>query len=1199
MKKLLLILLCTPMIGFGQACNSPNNIFVSDTTYSSFSVNFDVVVNADYYRIKYRKVGSGTNWILVHIGSDTSITINNLDIATSYEYKIRTYCNSGTNSSWSSTYQITTLHIYGCIDDRALNYNPFATLDNGDCNFSCLKNNWARNISNVDYNSVNFINTDLIISYNFLQSGTEFMDSLIFFNGGVGGNQGLMIGSINSKSEKNWILSTNNFNISSMGGITKIASLKTYNDNIYLSILSNLSSFTFGNQLISGMVDDGGSGVLSKIRNGNVEYMQNISQEAGFFIGAIDESQNIFIHGSNYASLLNINHSLPWGSNDPDYYYLQKLDSTGILQFTKYLISSNLSGYAQSYSSSIPQINNSVYLSLLLTNWSSNDICLWSESTYVDTLDLVNFNQVSSLNNYLVTLKFSTSGTFLDYYDNSSVRTPNQVFTNNLLNITGDTIFELDTTNLNIIGTHIYPGLINIQIEDDQMILTVGSEMLLVDTNFITIDTIDVVGFYNDGAVYIHNDGGLIGDTVITATGLNMAKYDIYPINPNQEPVTCINWTNGSVNVNPTLGIPPYSYNWNTGDTTAQIDQLGIGIYSVTVTDSIGCINTDSIQIQVDVAPSDSMNPEICYVTVDVNTGYNKIILSPLESPLTSQYIIYKEGSATLYTPMDTIDANTLEYVDTNSNPTIQANRYKVSAIDACGNISNTSDHHKTVHLTMNSGTNGEVNLIWNLYEGYQVSDYLIYRGNSASNMNMIATISGNLSSFTDQTPPTGSLEYQIRAIGQICNSIPNALILPDTLESNVITHVNQLNMNVSIASADPSCPNCSDGYAIANAYGGLPPYSYVWTNGNSGAFLNNLSAGTYTVFAFDNAGNQATESVTLGSTLIISGCTDPTANNYDPTATIDDGSCTYPSICTEPTPTGLFVSNIVHNRVTINWDNMNDANCTVDQYRIKYREVGTNSWSQKNMGTPLGSCTWACNKTDKLILGLNPGTTYEYQIKAWYCGAENSSWSDLNTFTTLDACPNIGNLTVSTPNSTKATFNWDASNGNYEFVRIKSRVDSISNPSNADWFNVGGAGVSYPTFTKNKNNLTPGETYRAQARTWCDPNGGPYKSDTWTPLVYWTQPTIRIDGGESIVNLEVYPNPSKDVFNISFTSESIQDLRVRVISIVGEELMIEDLQQFIGEYTKKVSLNENAKGIYFLEIETKDGIINKKLILQ
>jgi len=666
----------------------------------------------------------------------------------------------------------------------------------------------------------------------------------------------------------------------------------------------------------------------------------------------------------------------------------------------------------------------------------------------------------------------------------------------------------------------------------------------------------------------------------------------------SQSPVSCSGWNDGTVSANVSGGTPPYNYSWSTGDTTSQIDNLTEGMYIITISDGV-CSFTDSITVELSTAPADSMHPEICYVSVD-NTGFNRVVLSPLENPLTSQYVIYREYGANLYTPLDTIDANTLEYVDSTSNPSVQAERYKVSAIDACGNGTDTSDYHKTVHLTMSLGVNGEVNLIWNSYEGYQVVNYLIYRGNSASNMNMIGTISGTNTSFTDLTPPSGFLQYQIRAFAQNCNPIPNATILPDTLESNIIDHNNSgtTGLTVSITSQDPSCSSCNDGYAFASASNGVSPYTYMWSNGVVGAFNFNIGVGTYTVFVSDSDGNTDSESVTLTS-LSVSGCTDPTANNYDPTATTDDGSCTYPSICTEPTPTGLFVSNIVHNRATINWDNMNDANCTVDQYRIKYREVGTNSWSQKNMGTPIGSCTWACNKTDKLILGLNPGTTYEYQIKAWYCGAGNSSWSDLNTFTTLDACPNIGNLTVSTPNSTKATFNWDASNGNYEFVRIKSRVDSISNPSNADWFNVGGAGVSYPTFTKNKNNLTPGETYRAQARTWCDPNGGPYKSDTWTPLVYWTQPTIRIEGGESIVNLEVYPNPSNDVFNISFSSEYVQDLKVRILNVIGEELIVEDLQQFIGEYTKKVSLNENAKGIYFLEIETNDGVVNKKLILQ
>ena len=31
-----------------------------------------------------------------------------------------------------------------------------------------------------------------------------------------------------------------------------------------------------------------------------------------------------------------------------------------------------------------------------------------------------------------------------------------------------------------------------------------------------------------------------------------------------------------------------------------------------------------------------------------------------------------------------------------------------------------------------------------------------------------------------------------------------------------------------------------------------------------------------------------------------IDGCTDPTADNYDPSATVDDGTCTYTTPCTD-----------------------------------------------------------------------------------------------------------------------------------------------------------------------------------------------------------------------------------------------------------------------------------------------------------
>jgi hypothetical protein len=83
------------------------------------------------------------------------------------------------------------------------------------------------------------------------------------------------------------------------------------------------------------------------------------------------------------------------------------------------------------------------------------------------------------------------------------------------------------------------------------------------------------------------------------------------------------------------------------------------------------------------------------------------------------------------------------------------------------------------------------------------------------------------------------------------------------------------------------------------------------------------------------------------------------------------------------------------------------------------------------------------------------------------------------------------------------------------------------------------------------------------------------------------------------LTNFKIFPNPSSDLFNISFSSNRAQDLRVRVLNSNSEEVMIIELNQYKGEYTKQINLTNNAKGIYFLEIKTNDGVINKKLILQ
>lgn len=288
---------------------------------------------------------------------------------------------------------------------------------------------------------------------------------------------------------------------------------------------------------------------------------------------------------------------------------------------------------------------------------------------------------------------------------------------------------------------------------------------------------------------------------------------------------------------------------------------------------------------------------------------------------------------------------------------------------------------------------------------------------------------------------------------------------------------------------------------------------------------------------------------------------------------------------CTDEA-TNITIQNTIHDRVNLSWDDMNSFGCSVNKYRIKYREIGTNTWQQK---------TTTIN--NKMIYNLNPNTTYEYKVKVWYNNGDISNrslWSQTSTFTTADACTDSLGLTAISNHPNRAEFNW--SGNNYSFARLRIRELGTST-----WNTIGGNGIIFPTQTKTKFGLTPATSYEVQIRTWCSPNGGPWNSSWSSSINFTTQASSsKIAGNlKSVESLTIYPNPSRDLFNISFSSEKTQDIKINVINLVGEIIYTENLQKFIGQYNKLINLESYTKGIYFLEIKTTDGLINKKIILQ
>ena len=206
------------------------------------------------------------------------------------------------------------------------------------------------------------------------------------------------------------------------------------------------------------------------------------------------------------------------------------------------------------------------------------------------------------------------------------------------------------------------------------------------------------------------------------------------------------------------------AYKWSTGANGTSIYVKESGEYFLTVTDIYGCQATST---PFSVNASLLQKPEICLVTVDTISKKNLIAWERPQSNVIQGYKIYKEGfQANVYNligylPYDSVSV----FLDTASVPQQRSNRYKISLVDTCNIESAPSQHHKTIHLSANTGTSGENNLIWSHYEGFEFSSYKIYRGTTPANIILLDSVPSNLNSYSDLNPPSGLVFYQVNVV--------------------------------------------------------------------------------------------------------------------------------------------------------------------------------------------------------------------------------------------------------------------------------------------------------------------------------------------------------------------------------------------------------------------------------------------------
>ena len=63
----------------------------------------------------------------------------------------------------------------------------------------------------------------------------------------------------------------------------------------------------------------------------------------------------------------------------------------------------------------------------------------------------------------------------------------------------------------------------------------------------------------------------------------------------------------------------------------------------------------------------------------------------------------------------------------------------------------------------------------------------------------------------------------------------------------------------INVSTQNASCAGCADGSATVVATGGMAPYTYIWSNGDTTSTITNLAVGTYTVTVVDANGCSGT----------------------------------------------------------------------------------------------------------------------------------------------------------------------------------------------------------------------------------------------------------------------------------------------------------------------------------------------------
>ncbi|MCB0397241.1 MAG: gliding motility-associated C-terminal domain-containing protein [Flavobacteriales bacterium] len=408
---------------------------------------------------------------------------------------------------------------------------------------------------------------------------------------------------------------------------------------------------------------------------------------------------------------------------------------------------------------------------------------------------------------------------------------------------TGDTAVGLLAGNYNVTVTDNNGCQKNIQVSvNDQN----GPSATASSTNVLCFGS-------NEGTGTVVPSGGTPpltfawsdGQTTATATGLVMGTYGVTVFDVNgclatqsitvTEPtvlsssatsstnVSCKSGNDGTGTVTPAGGTPNYSFEWSDGQTTATATGFPAGTFSVTISDANGCTYLDSVTITQPIEP------------LDLNSVANNIsCYGGFDGSITAGAV----GGTPGYT---------YEWSDGQTGATatgLMIGGYTVTVTDANG--------------CTNSGT-------------FTLIEPTALTLNMDSSNALCGIGSGTATAYPGGGTPGYTYEWDDGQTTSLATGLYAGNYTVTITDANGCTIVNTTTVLQTpsvtgiTSSTGALCNGSNDGTATVMPSGGSTPYSYLWSDGQTGIIATGLVAGNYILTVTDSTGCDTVLTVSVG----------------------------------------------------------------------------------------------------------------------------------------------------------------------------------------------------------------------------------------------------------------------------------------------------------------------------------------------